>query len=232
MTRNEQREMVGKSLDHWILWKLEDHNLLVESRLDGPGGFAVQEFLFTADFKPIGYNVSAVTQQSKNESKEDKWFLSCKLLPQHIRCKSEFDGKKEPSELAVKESTYAFMPEEFYGLDFTWFFVMLIQNQGRDVERPVYMFGENDSGQPIIEGGGLVRVRLLGPETLIMMAKIVKANKYEIDFGDEDSGLEKLRIWVLPSTGMVLAVGTADKSYRWELAKFKSYSSGFIPELQ
>src|SRR5215471_11794529 len=53
---------IGKALDHWVLWKLKDNNLQVETHLDMPAGNAVQEFLFTPDLKPIGYSMYLFTK--------------------------------------------------------------------------------------------------------------------------------------------------------------------------
>src|SRR5215472_17531176 len=84
-------EIVGTAIDHWTLWKLKDGNLLAEIRLAGPGGDAVQEFLFTPAFKPIGYGLSGSAKPRDGENTE-RHVLSCKLLPQLIRCKTDKDS--------------------------------------------------------------------------------------------------------------------------------------------
>jgi hypothetical protein len=217
---------IGKALDHWVLWKLKDQNLQVESRLDMPAGKAVQEFLFTPDLKPIGYSVSLYTKGGPGE-KDQRLFLSCQLLPKLIKCKEEMRGQEEDNdafELSVKESPYAFLPGKFYALDFSWFFVELIQNQRGDIERPVYALAETDSGKGKIELDETEKIHWIGGETVTVMGKSVPANKYELK--------DTFRMWTVASNGMVLVVEPTDGEGRWELTKFKSYSSTFMPELQ
>jgi hypothetical protein len=133
------------------------------------------------------------------------------------------EERKDTFELSIKEPEYAFLPGEFYLLDFSWFFVSLIQNQRENCERAVYSLAEDDSGKPKLEMDDIAKIHWLGPEIVTVMGKTVQANKYELlDF----------TVWTAPSNGMMLAIESTDGHGRWELTKFKSYSSAFLPELR
>jgi hypothetical protein len=99
-------QSVGKALDHWTIWKVKDHNLQVQTRLEGPGGNARQEFLFTPDLKSLGYSVYLFEKGEAGE-KDHRLSLSCQLLPERIKCKEEMRGQeelKDAFELSVNES--------------------------------------------------------------------------------------------------------------------------------
>ena len=222
---NGKPESIRKALDHWVLWKLMDGNLQVETHVDEPAGNLVQQFLYSPDLKPIGYSMSAFIA-GENGEKDQMLSLSCQLLPKLIRCNEEMQGQEEDKdafELSMKESEYAFLPGEFYALDFSWFFVSLIQNQRENIERTVYSLGETDAGRGKIELDETAKIQWIGANNVTVMGKSVLANKYQLmDFW----------VWTAPSNGMVIAVQPMDGKGRWELAKFKSYSSTFLPELQ
>lgn len=224
VSKSGKPEMIGRTFDRWVLWRLKDKNVQAQIELEDVGGRLVQEFRFTPDFKPIGYALSASMKPDKKAGDEGNRFsLSCKLMPQFIQCGEELNGKKDACELSVKESQYVFMPGEFYGIDLSWFFVSVIQNESRDIERASYVLGESGSGQPVIEPDEPLKIHFAGPDSVVIMGKTILANRYE---------LEDFKVWVLPSNGMVLAVAGTDDSGRWELTKFKSYSPAFLPELQ
>lgn len=224
----DDKSVPVKKVDHWILRRYADGSTEVEITMQLGGHeesgsqkpSPYKQFMrFTANKRWSQYRL-----EMPGHDGGEAINLSCDLGVEILSCEGKLGGKPYHGKQAVT-SPYGFMPGEFYGLDFPWFWMALanlMREDQTELSLPVMIMDdgdtpdtlkfEPDTENQVIESHGKETIEVLGHE--------VSARKLEM------RGMGTL--W-LSSSGVLLQARTEGGTMI--LVDFKQ-SGDLVPELK
>jgi len=154
--------------------------------------------------------------------------LDCTVNPASLDCTSTFKNQSGKGSIPARGGYATQFGVHVALLDLPWFFTTLIAQSDRDPKQPrtlgvLTIAFDGPTPESLITGGGAdAQVTYLGPETIQVLGRAVKAHKFQVDASHYAS-----TVWV-SEHGLLLKADWAEM--RIELTGFRQWVD-VVPEL-
>lgn len=220
------------SFDSWTLWVTPDEHLKAEIRMSIVADLAAKpgQLLRQDEVLEMGpdFTMRRFRYESANFRGLPDGALDCTVNPSSLDCTSTFQGMSGKGRIPASGGYATQFGVEIALLDLPWFFTTLVAQSDRDRAQPrtlgvLTIAFDGPTPDNLITGGGAdAQVQYLGTDTIQVMGKAVKANKFQVEARHYSS-----TVWIT-GHGLLLRADWADM--RIELTSFRQWIP-VVPEL-